>query len=97
MSETCPIVQIEVKTAPGGFVEINESDFDEKIHTLYKPQKAEEAVNAETENGKTFEVINEKGEKTVVSEADFDAETMTLLEAEEVPMSKVISKTKPKK
>lgn len=35
MADTCPVVQIAVPTAPGGFVEINATDYDPKIHKLY--------------------------------------------------------------
>jgi len=35
MSDTCPVVRIADDKAPGGFVEINEADFDAKIHEVY--------------------------------------------------------------
>lgn len=35
MSDICPVVRIADENAPGGFVEINESDFDPKTHQLY--------------------------------------------------------------
>jgi len=37
---TCEVVQIADPSAPGGFVEINKSDFDEKKHKLYVAPKA---------------------------------------------------------
>ena len=35
MSDICPVVRIADDKAPGGFVEINETDFDAKIHEVY--------------------------------------------------------------
>jgi hypothetical protein len=42
MSDACPTVQIADDKAPGGFVVINEADFDAKAHRLYSeaPAKA---------------------------------------------------------
>lgn len=42
LSDTCPVVQVVDKNAPGGFVEINESDFDDKKHTVYKGKSGAE-------------------------------------------------------
>lgn len=36
MSDICPVVRIADDKAPGGFVEINESDFDPKVHERYE-------------------------------------------------------------
>lgn len=36
MSDTCPVVRIANAKAPGGFVEINESDFDAKVHDVFE-------------------------------------------------------------
>lgn len=41
MSETCETVQISDPKAPGGFVEINKEDFDEKKHKLYDASSPE--------------------------------------------------------
>lgn len=35
MEETCPTVKVVSSAAPGGFVIINHSDFDPKVHTLF--------------------------------------------------------------
>lgn len=35
MSDTCPVVRIADDKAPGGFVEINESDFNADVHSVY--------------------------------------------------------------
>ncbi len=40
MSETCPTVRIVNSNAPGGYVVINKSDYDEKKHTLYVEKAA---------------------------------------------------------
>ena len=48
MSDTCPTVKIKDDSAPGGYVVINEEDFDEKIHTQLTARaeaKAEAAVS----------------------------------------------------
>ena len=36
---TCPTIRIKDDKAPGGFVEINESDYDPKKHTIYQPEE----------------------------------------------------------
>lgn len=52
MPDTCPTVKIKDSKAPGGFVVINEEDFDEKKHT--KLSAAEEAkVEAAVEKAAT--------------------------------------------
>lgn len=33
--ETCPTVRIAAPETPGGFIIINETDFDPKVHTLF--------------------------------------------------------------
>jgi hypothetical protein len=42
MGDTCPVVQIADPKAPGGYVEINETDFDPKVHKLYVAPKVKE-------------------------------------------------------
>lgn len=46
MSDSCPTVRIVSAEAPGGFVVINESDFDPKAHQL-ADEKAEGADDAD--------------------------------------------------
>jgi hypothetical protein len=48
MSDTCPTVRIADTKAPGGFVVINEADYDAKAHRLYSeaPAKAPAAEKA---------------------------------------------------
>lgn len=42
MSESCPTVRVADENAPGGYVVINEADFDAKAHRIYSeaPAKA---------------------------------------------------------
>jgi hypothetical protein len=60
MSDTCATVKIKDANAPGGFVVINEEDFDEKIHTKLSPA-AEAKVEAAAE--KAVEASIAKAEK----------------------------------
>lgn len=41
MPDTCPVVRVADPKAPGGFVEINEEDYDEKKHKLYDESSPE--------------------------------------------------------
>ena len=60
MADTCETVKIRDDKAPGGFVVINEEDFDEKIHTKLSP--AAEA-KAEDAAAKVIERAEAKAEK----------------------------------
>jgi hypothetical protein len=47
MSDSCPTVKIVDKKAPGGYVVINEEDFDETQHKLYvEPVEKVEKIEA---------------------------------------------------
>lgn len=35
MSDSCPTVRVASEAAPGGYVVINEADFDPEVHELY--------------------------------------------------------------
>lgn len=47
MSDSCPTVEIDDPNAPGGYVIINEEDFNPEKHKLYKP-KPEKATKPAT-------------------------------------------------
>lgn len=46
---TCPVVRIksDEHAIYGGFVEINESDFDEKVHKLYEEPTSDDQIAVE--------------------------------------------------
>jgi len=48
MSDACPTVRVADDKVPGGYVVINETDFDAKVHRLYSeaPAKAPAAEKA---------------------------------------------------
>jgi hypothetical protein len=54
MSGSCPVVRIkhEASTIYGGFLEINESDFDPKIHELFSDESAEDEAPKAKPKGK---------------------------------------------
>ena len=75
----CPVVQVvsEAHAQYGGFVEINESDFDPKVHTLFDPEAAKKALNT----AELREALTAKG--VAFPEAAKKAELQSLLEKSE--------------
>lgn len=64
MSDTCATVKIKDPNAPGGFVVINEEDFDEEIHTKLSAAASAKAdakleAAAEEETAETAETGEE--------------------------------------
>lgn len=47
MADSCPTVQIDDPKAPGGYVVINEEDFNPEKHKLYQPKDAPASSKAD--------------------------------------------------
>lgn len=46
MPDTCPVIKKADPSAPGGYVEVNETDFDPKTMTVYDEKKIKLAADA---------------------------------------------------
>lgn len=48
MPDTCPVIKKADPSAPGGYVEVNETDFDPKTMTVYDEKKIKLGADAKT-------------------------------------------------
>lgn len=79
MSQTCPVVKIKSDSVEAGFIVINESDFDEKVHELFV-EDDEGAKKADLTVAQIKEALAAKGVE--IPEGAKKADLLALLNAE---------------
>ena len=57
MADSCPTVQIDDPKAPGGYVVINEEDFNPEKHKLYQPKDAPASSKLTIQSRRRFDAV----------------------------------------
>lgn len=79
MSGTCPVVKVKSDSVEAGFIVINESDFDEKLHELFE-EGTDGAKKADLTVAQIKEALTEKG--IDIPDGAKKADLLALLNAE---------------